>query len=99
MPEYNGSIPGIFKTFIDSCNIDTCFRGKKAALVGIAAGRAGNLRGLDHLTDILHHSGCEVLSYKLPISSIRQLFDENNEFKTTETKSAIEKQVEMFLRF
>src|SRR5438105_12970840 len=44
-PEYNGSFPGILKTFIDAIHPDIN-RGKKAALVGVSTGRAGNLRGM-----------------------------------------------------
>src|SRR4051812_48645001 len=44
IPEYNGSFPGILKTFLDGIPPDLN-RGKKAALMGISSGRAGNLRG------------------------------------------------------
>jgi chromate reductase, NAD(P)H dehydrogenase (quinone) len=99
VPEYNGSIPGILKTFIDTCDIDRCFKGKKAALVGISAGRAGNLRGLDHLTDILHHIGAEVLSRKIPISSINKILTPAGEFESPDTEKVLENQIELFLKF
>lgn len=73
-PEYNGSFPGILKLVIDSC-IPSIFDGKKFALVGVASGRAGNLRGMDHLTDILHYLKAEVYSQKLPISQIKGLMN------------------------
>ena len=69
-PEYNGSIPGVLKLFIDSVE-PSLFEGKKAALIGVAAGRAGNLRGLDHLTDILHHLQVNVMPKKPHMSSLR----------------------------
>src|SRR4051812_37641908 len=43
-PEYNGSIPGILKCLIDISDIQKVWWGKKALLVGISTGRAGNLR-------------------------------------------------------
>src|SRR5690606_4596895 len=49
MPEYNGSFPGVLKLVIDSCNPEI-FKHKSFALVGVSSGRAGNLRGMDHLT-------------------------------------------------
>lgn len=70
-PEYNGSIPGILKLFIDSLKPEH-FRGKRAALVGVASGRAGNLRGLDHLTAILHHLGVEVFSKRAYVSHVHK---------------------------
>ena len=51
-PEYNGSFPGVLKVFLDACSIheyQKTFKGKKAGLIGVASGRAGNLRGMDHL--------------------------------------------------
>ena len=78
IPEYNGGVPGALKLFIDGCSVRAykpTFKGKKAALVGIATGRAGNLRGMDHMTDILHHVGTVVLRNELPISSIERITD------------------------
>lgn len=80
-PEYNGSIPGALKLFLDACSVrsyQTNFKGKKAALVGVASGRAGNLRGIDHLTAILHHMGTIIMPAYLPISSIGKLTEEGN---------------------
>lgn len=97
-PEYNGSFPGIFKTFIDAVN-PKIFHGKKAALVGVASGRAGNLRGLDHLTDILHHLQVEVLSLKVPISKLDEMLDENGAVANAEILEALNRQAEMLINF
>jgi chromate reductase len=71
-PEYNGSIPGILKIFIDACDYPGSFRGKSAALVGIAAGKNGNARGLSHLQDILTYFGMEVFAEKVTVGQIRE---------------------------
>lgn len=97
-PEYNGSFPGIFKTFIDAVN-PKIFHGKKTALVGVASGRAGNLRGLDHLTDILHHLQVEVLSFKVPISKLDEMLDENGAVANEEILEALKRQAEMLINF
>ncbi|WP_143473435.1 NADPH-dependent FMN reductase [Flavilitoribacter nigricans] len=81
VPEYNGSIPGALKLFLDACSIreyQSNFKGKKAAMVGVATGRAGNLRGIDHLTAILHHMGTLIMPAYLPISRIGALTEEGN---------------------
>ena len=54
-PEYNGSIPGALKLFIDCCTFPISFYHKKVALVGLSSGRYGNIRGIDHLTGICHY--------------------------------------------
>ena len=53
-PEYNGGVPGILKLFVDAISVrdlKATFHGKKACLTGISTGRAGNLRGMDHLSN------------------------------------------------
>lgn len=102
LPEYNGSFPGILKLFLDACSVrmyQETFKGKKAALVGIATGRAGNLRGLDHLTGVLHHVGTHVLPNKLPISKIKNLLNEQKELVDDETQKALDQQMTEFLAF
>lgn len=74
VPEYNGSFPGVLKGFIDSFKPER-IKGKKALLIGISSGRAGNLRGLDHLTGVLNYLNVEVLPTKLAISKCHQLID------------------------
>lgn len=97
-PEYNGSYPGVFKAFIDAIH-PKHFYGKKAALVGVASGRAGNLRGMDHLTDVMHHLGVEVLSYKVPISKLETLVNNHGELSDQETLATLSRQIRRFLTF
>ncbi|MBK9354564.1 MAG: hypothetical protein IPN09_11540 [Bacteroidetes bacterium] len=69
MPEYNGSFLWCFKTFIDASNIAHVFT-IKSLHGGVAAGRAGNLRGMEHLTNIFNHMKINVLHLKIPISEV-----------------------------
>ena len=75
-PEYNGSIPGVLKCLIDVTDRKV-WKGKKALLTGVSKGRAGNLRGMDHLTGIMHYVGTVVHPNKLPISIVDTLFNED----------------------
>lgn len=97
-PEYNGSYPGLFKVFLDAV-APREWRGKKVALVGVATGRAGNLRGMDHLTDVLHYLRAEVFSLKIPISRFDDLVDEQGHLADAETLSVLEDQATQFLEF
>ncbi|MEQ8908548.1 MAG: NADPH-dependent FMN reductase [Vicingaceae bacterium] len=97
VPEYNGSIPGILKLFLDGISPKD-FKGKKSALIGVSAGRAGNLRGMDHLTDILHYLEVEVLPTKLPISKLYDLLEEG-EVKDKETLVLLEAQVQKLIDY
>lgn len=89
-PEYNGSFPGILKTFIDAINPDLN-RGKKIGLVGVSSGKAGNLRGMDHLTGILNYLGMQVHPNKQPISSILTLLDDKGTIIDPVTIKLLEK--------
>ena len=102
LPEYNGSFPGVFKMFLDAISIreyKATLSNKKICLIGVAAGRAGNLRGLDHITAILQHVGSIVMPQKLPISSIGNLSNEEGVITDKNTLTAIENQLDAFLAF
>jgi NAD(P)H-dependent FMN reductase len=98
-PEYNGSIPGVLKILLDASNMKKSFFYKKALLTGIATGRAGNLRGLDHLAAILNNMRMHVHWNKLPISKVDLELDNNGKFIHKETIRVIKKQIADFLDF
>lgn len=101
-PEYNGSFPGIVKLFIDACSVreySRNFKGKKAALLGVASGRAGNLRGMDHLTGVLNYLGTIVMPNKLPISNIGKLKNGQGELADQATLGVMEQHAKEFLAF
>lgn len=97
IPEYNGSFPGILKLFIDAVHPGH-FKFKKAALIGISSGRAGNIRGMDHLTGILNYLKIDVYHHKLPISSIGNIIG-NGKITDDLTIHRIEDLMKAFLKF
>jgi chromate reductase, NAD(P)H dehydrogenase (quinone) len=99
MPEYNGSYPGSLKTMIDMLDIRKVWWGKKALLTGVSTGRAGNLRGMDHLTGALNYLKVHVHHNKLPISSVDKLLSHGGVISDAPTITAMEHQVEEFLAF
>lgn len=99
MPEYNGSYPGILKVMIDNSDIKKCWWGKKAMLTGVADGRAGNLRGLDHFTNVLNYLRVNVFYDKIPLSRINTEIDQNGNLLQEPTRQAIERQIDDFIRF
>jgi NAD(P)H-dependent FMN reductase len=97
IPEYNGSFPGLLKTFLDSMHPRE-WANKDACLVGIADGRAGNLRGLEHLTGILNYLKMHVYHDKLPISMITKVMDEQGNLNVEQLR-VCNNQVDGFLEF
>jgi len=99
MPEYNASFPGILKLMIDNSDIKKCWWYKKAMLVGVSDGRAGNLRGIEHMTGILHYMKVHVLYNKVLLSPINEEIDKNGTLIKPETEQLVNEQVEDFLKF
>jgi chromate reductase, NAD(P)H dehydrogenase (quinone) len=99
LPEYNGSFPGVLKMMIDNSDVKTAWPNKKALLVGVASGRAGNLRGLEHLTGSLMHLKMIVHPNRLPISSIHNLLNDAGEITDADTLKTINTQLDEFINF
>lgn len=98
-PEYNGSIPGVLKSLLDNTDIEHCWWGKKALLTGVSTGRAGNLRGMEHLTGILHYLKMIVHPNKLPISVVNTLLAPDGAIKDQATLRVIDAQLKEFIDF
>ena len=96
IPEYNGSYPGVLKALIDNSDIKNVWNYKKALLTGVATGRAGNLRGMDHLSDTLHFMKMNVFYNKLPISVIDKVIDADGHFNE-DTLKAVNQQLDEFI--
>lgn len=99
IPEYNGSLPGVLKAFIDGCDVKKCFYNKKACLTGVSVGRAGNLRGMDHFSLILQHLKMTVIPASLPISKVDHLLDEKGQLTDHLTYESIKRQITQFIKF
>ena len=99
LPEYNGSYPGALKAMIDLTDIRKVWPNKKALLTGISTGRAGNLRGMDHLAGALNYLKVHVHHNKLPISTVDKLMDEGGKIQDKATLDVIAHQLDEFIHF
>jgi len=99
MPEYNGSYPGILKLMMDNTDIKKVWWYKKVLLTGVSTGRAGNLRGMEHLSGVLLHLRMQVHHNRLPISLVDKLMDDEDHFSDNSTLNAINLQLDEFLKF
>ena len=98
VPEYNGSFPGVLKTFFDGLRYPDSFNNKKAALVGISAGVLGNAVGLGHLNDILSYMGTDVLGLRMKLGSMKAHFN-GEEFTFEVYRNFLEKQAKALIAF
>jgi len=98
VPEYNGSFPGVLKTFIDGLKYPASFKDKKCALVGISSGTQGGALALSHLTDIFNYLGMNVLALKVRMPRIEAILIDG---KITDDFSLelLDMQIEQLLKF
>ncbi len=99
VPEYNGSFPGVLKMLFDTGSSHNIWFNKEALITGNSTGRAGNLRGMDHLADILNYLKITVHPNKLPLSSVNTLMDADGKFTDAGTLYAINYQLDEFLKW
>lgn len=102
IPEYNGGMPGALKMFIDALSIrlrNETFSDKKAAIVGVSAGRAGNLRGMEHLTGVLNYLNTTVLPNRQPYSSIFKIMNKSGELIDEDAKQILTNHVNQIINF
>ena len=96
-PEYNGSFPGVLKMMFDISKSHKIWWHKKALITGVSTGRAGNLRGNDHLASILNYLKITVHPNLLPISSLDTLMDAAGNIIEPNTLIAINLQIDEFI--
>jgi NAD(P)H-dependent FMN reductase len=99
IPEYNGSFPGVLKTFIDACSFPESFYEKKAALTGLSSGKYGNIRGIDHFTGVCNYIHLHVMPLKIHIGSVDQEFDKDGNLFKKDTVKFTDEQMDKFILF
>jgi NAD(P)H-dependent FMN reductase len=93
-PEYNGSITGALKNFIDWVSVsNNPFVGKKVGMISTSPSPFGGIRGIMHLRDIMFNMGVILFPNHL---SIPKNF--NNGY-SEENKKLIEKFTQSFFNF
>lgn len=99
IPEYNGSFPGVLKTFIDACAFPESFYDKKACLVGISSGKYGNIRGIEHFNGVCAYLHLNVMPLRLHIANIKTELNENNAFFAADTLKFTGDQMDKFIAY
>ena len=98
-PEYNCSIPGALKAFIDALPYPGGIRGKKAALISLSSGSQGGLLALSHLTDILFYLGTSVLPQRVRLPNISQHLSPEGNVTSSLFRQLLREQAEALLAF
>ena len=75
-PEYHGSFSSVTKLIIDNLGFPSVLSGKPIALLGVAAGRIGAIKALEHLRSVASHVGGIVLPGPVSVAQVNTIFDD-----------------------
>ncbi len=76
IPEYHGSYNSVIKLVIENLGFPSVLSGKPVAVLGVAAGQIGAIKGLEHLRSVCSHVGAIVLPGSVSVARVQDLFDE-----------------------
>jgi L-ribulose-5-phosphate 3-epimerase len=98
-PEYNGSVPGVLKYFIDMLKFPESFEGRPVCFVGVAAGMWGALRPIEMLQQIFGYRNALIYPQRVFMPGINGLLDENGRLKDEEIRQRLRDQADGFVDF
>jgi chromate reductase, NAD(P)H dehydrogenase (quinone) len=98
-PEYNGSIPGVLKYFIDMLKFPESFEKRPVCFVGVAAGIWGALRPVEQLQAIFGYRNAFLYPERVFLPRINELLDDSGRLKDPELVQRLRNQVEGFVDF
>jgi NAD(P)H-dependent FMN reductase len=98
-PEYNGSVPGVLKYFIDMLKFPESFEGRPVCFTGIAAGIWGALRPVEQLQAIFSYRNAHLFPVRVFLPQIHGLLDAAGKIKDAELLGRLQTQAEGFARF
>jgi len=98
-PEYNGSVPGVLKYFIDMLKFPESFEHKPVCFTGLAAGIWGALRPVEQLQAIFGYRNAHLFPTRVFMPQIYDLLDDSGKIKDAELIGRLKAQVEGFAKF
>jgi NAD(P)H-dependent FMN reductase len=98
-PEYNGSVPGVLKYFIDMLKFPESFEQKPVCFTGLAAGIWGALRPVEQLQAIFGYRNAHIFPGRVFLPQIHSLLDTSGKIKDAELLARLKTQADGFAEF
>jgi chromate reductase, NAD(P)H dehydrogenase (quinone) len=98
-PEYNGSMPGVLKYFIDMLKFPESFEQRPVCFVGVAAGMWGALRPVEQLQAIFGYRNAYLYPERVFIARIGDQLDASGRLKDPEIVERLRAQQAGFIEF
>lgn len=98
-PEYNGSVPGVLKYFIDMLKFPESFEHRPVCFTGVAAGMWGALRPVEQLQAIFGYRNAHVFPERVFIPRVHEQLDGEGRIKDAELLGRLRAQAMGFTGF
>jgi chromate reductase, NAD(P)H dehydrogenase (quinone) len=98
-PEYNGSVPGILKYFIDMLKFPESFEHRPVCFVGLGAGMWGALRPVEQLQMIFGYRNAFLYPERVFLPRVDELLDGAGRLRDPEIVARLHKQASGFIDF
>lgn len=98
-PEYNGSVPGILKYFIDMLKFPESFEARPVCFVGLGAGMWGALRPVEQLQAIFGYRNAFLYPERVFLPKVNDLLNDDGHLKDPEILARLRAQAEGFIGF
>jgi chromate reductase, NAD(P)H dehydrogenase (quinone) len=98
-PEYNGSLPGVLKYFIDMLKFAESFERRPVCFTGVAAGIWGALRPVEQLQAIFGYRNAYHYPERVFLPGIGKLLDANGRLSDPDLLERLQSQAEGFVNF
>jgi chromate reductase len=98
-PEYNGSVPGVLKYFIDMLKFPESFEKRPVCFVGLAAGVWGALRPVEQLQLIFGYRNAHIYPERVFVPQVAKVLNTNGRLTDHEILGRLKAQADGFVDF
>ena len=98
-PEYNGSMSGALKLFIDMLPFPESFEDRPVSYIGISAGQFGGLRPVEHLQQVFGYRNALNFPRRVFIPAIGSVMKQSGGLEASDYGKRIREQAKSFAEF
>ena len=98
-PEYHGSYSSVMKLMIDNMGHPSALSGKPVSLIGVASGKIGAIKAVEHLRSVASHVGSMVLPAPVSVANVREMFNAEGELLNSDLQRRISRLVESLVQY
>ena len=98
-PEYNGSMSGALKLFIDMLPFPESFEDRPVSYIGISAGQFGGLRPVEHLQQVFGYRNALNFPRRVFIPAVGSVMEQSGGLEASDYGKRIREQAKGFAEF